>query len=117
MQVLKFGGTSIGSSNQIKKVVSLINLQNNNIVVFSALSDVTNLLSEFIQQSNCGNLIISKQILKIIEAKHLSITNELLSSKNLINIAIKKINASIKLIEKFLDQKIKSTDENLVLAQ
>ena len=117
MQVLKFGGTSIGNSNQIKKTISLINLQKTNVVVFSAFSGVTNLLSEFIQQSKRGNYIVCNQILKTIKNKHTDICYELLQSKKIQIIAINKIEKSIKIIEKFTNRKINGNNENLVLAQ
>ena len=66
MKVLKFDGTSIGDANQIRKVVKLISTNNSKIVVFSALSSVTNLLSEFIQQSNIKNYDTSDKIKDVI---------------------------------------------------
>ena len=50
MKILKFGGTSIADANCIKKVVNIINDSSVKLVVFSAVSGVTNLLSDFIKQ-------------------------------------------------------------------
>ena len=77
MKVLKFGGTSIGSENQIRKIVNIINVNNHNIVVLSAFSSITNLLSEFIQQSIKGNWIVSEQILNLIQERHTHIINHI----------------------------------------
>lgn len=45
MDVLKFGGTSVGSASTIKQVVHIISDSSNpKIVVLSAMSGVTNLL-------------------------------------------------------------------------
>lgn len=117
MRVLKFGGTSIGNPSQIKRALCIPNLSNNNIIVLSAFSGITSLLSEFIKQSNVKNWIICEQVIKIIEDNHYSITNDLLSSLEFKKIAYKRIKQSIKLLKRFLDKKISSSDENEILIQ
>ena len=117
MKVLKFGGTSIGDSNQIRKVVKLISQDNSKIVVFSALSGITNLLSDFIQQVNDKNYIASEQIKIIIKERHLALSTELLYSANFRKIVQKKITESLDAISQFTDQKIIGNDEQFVLAQ
>lgn len=117
MKVLKFGGTSIGTTNQINKVVNIINDNCNKIVVFSAFSSVTNLLSEFIKQSLEGNLIISEQILKLIEQRHSVLINELFSSSNFKQIALSKLMDSINLLESYLKKEISEHDEKVIIAQ
>ena len=56
MKVLKFGGTSVGSSDSIKKVVEIIadySAANTHVaVVSSALSGVTNKLIEMGQEAS-----------------------------------------------------------------
>ena len=53
MIVLKFGGTSVGSAESIKKVAKIISeTQGLKIVVLSAVSGTTNMLVEIIKQSN-----------------------------------------------------------------
>lgn len=47
MKILKFGGTSVGSSCHIKKIVSIINDNQPKIVVLSAVSGTTNKLVRF----------------------------------------------------------------------
>ena len=48
MRVLKFGGTSVGSAERIRKVVDIINDGTPKIVVLSAVSGTTNKLQEII---------------------------------------------------------------------
>ncbi len=117
MKVLKFGGTSIGNANQIRKSVNIILDNEYKIVVFSAIQNITNLLSDFIQQSKKGNWIISEQILHIIKDTHLGIINDLLSGNKFKEIAIKKLNDTIVNLSKYHDQKIKDQDEGIILAQ
>ena len=46
MKVMKFGGTSVGSAQRIKKVAELVSRGGRNIVVLSAMSGTTNSLVE-----------------------------------------------------------------------
>jgi aspartate kinase len=49
MKVLKFGGTSVGSPDRMKKLLDIINPQERQIVVLSAVSGTTNNLVEISQ--------------------------------------------------------------------
>ena len=51
MKVLKFGGTSVGSPDRIKKLLDIINPKDRQIVVLSAVSGTTNSLLEISQAS------------------------------------------------------------------
>ncbi len=44
MKVLKFGGTSVGSAERMKEVARLVNRNEKQIVVLSAMSGTTNAL-------------------------------------------------------------------------
>jgi aspartate kinase len=117
MKVLKFGGTSIGDANQIRKVVKLISQNNSKIVVLSALSGITNLLSEFIKQVNNENYIVSDQIKIIIKERHLALCTELLNCTNFIKLAQKKITETLDALSLFNNQKISGNNVQFVLAQ
>ena len=117
MRVLKFGGTSIGHPSQIRKVLNIPDISSNNIIVLSAFSGTTNLLSEFIEQLKIQNWIICEQLINIIEDNHFSISNDLLSSLEFKKIAYNRIKQSIKLLKRFLDRKISTSDEKEILAQ
>jgi aspartate kinase len=117
MKVLKFGGTSLGSSDRIRNVVNIISDNENKIVVFSAIESITNLLSDFIKQSKNENWIISEQLLEIIKEKHSTLITELISSANLKEIAFKKLNKTILFISKYNYKRIKIKDEKMILSQ
>jgi len=84
MKVLKFGGSSVASSENIKKVISIVkesSNKNNIVVVVSALGGVTDLLLK------AGNLACNSdenyiKIFKTIEEKHLQIVRELIPINN-----------------------------------
>jgi len=117
MRVLKYGGTSVGTVNQIQKVVNHIKFGDSKIVVFSAFSGVTNLLSEFISQSKTGNWIIAEQLIELIQERHLKMINHLITGENFKSIAHKKLNISIKYLRKFLEKRISVSAEKEILVQ
>ena len=82
MIVSKFGGTSVGSSKNIKRVIQIIaNKNNKTVVVVSAIGGITNLLikaSELaVQGDNKYNSILNE-----IKEKHIDIIEELFEKTN-----------------------------------
>ncbi len=80
MQVLKFGGSSVGSEKAIGSVVEIVtqSLQNKpSIVVVSAMHGVTDQLLMLAQTAAQGNEAY-KTIIENIEQKHLDIVRTLL---------------------------------------
>jgi aspartokinase/homoserine dehydrogenase 1 len=83
MNVLKFGGTSVANSTNIKQTVSIFTQAkyNNSLVVVSALSGVTDLLIQAAVDASISN---GKYIetLNHIEQKHLDCVTELILQNN-----------------------------------
>lgn len=80
MKVLKFGGTSVGSSESIKKVAQIVKSrvdQGRTIVVVSAMSGVTNLLLDCSEKSAKGDDSY-KATLNLIEEKHFQVVRDLI---------------------------------------
>ncbi|WP_027126869.1 bifunctional aspartate kinase/homoserine dehydrogenase I [Gelidibacter mesophilus] len=84
MNVLKFGGTSVGSAENIKKVITILDNYSQNesvICVVSAVGGITDKLlraGEFAQQKNESYLTEFKTIKEI----HLKILSELIPNQN-----------------------------------
>jgi len=79
MKVLKFGGTSVGSAENIKTLLRIVaqeKLQSNPVVVLSAMSGVTNLLTDMAERAERGEDYDAS--LKEIEAKHFAVIRSLL---------------------------------------
>lgn len=79
MKVLKFGGTSVGSAENIKTLLNIVakeKLQSNPVVVLSAMSGVTNLLTDMAERAERGENYDAS--LKEIEAKHFAVIRSLL---------------------------------------
>ena len=79
MKILKFGGTSVGSAENIKTLLSIVakeKSQSNPVVVLSAMSGVTNLLTDMAEKAERGEDYDTG--LKEIEAKHFAVIRSLL---------------------------------------
>jgi aspartate kinase len=81
MIVMKFGGTSVGSSERIKSVVELIRDERPKIVVLSAMSGTTNALvkiSELLYDKKQNEAAFA---IDELESKYLKVVNDLYSSE------------------------------------
>ncbi len=80
MKVLKFGGTSVGSVESIRTLLEILKNESaageNPVVVLSAMSGVTNLLSEMAEEAAKGKNF-SKHLLEL-ESKHFDVIKALL---------------------------------------
>lgn len=84
MRVLKFGGTSVGTVNSIQEVTEIISKRANKsaglVVVFSAMSGVTNKLLEAGKTASEGKEEYL-EIIKNIEARHFEVIKNLIPVK------------------------------------
>lgn len=83
MKVLKFGGTSVGSIENIKRVKEIITDGTKKIVVLSAMSGTTNALvaiSELIKKNNIEEAI---QNIKSLKEKYILVLDELIEASSL----------------------------------
>src|SRR5947209_20095174 len=65
LRVMKFGGTSVGDSSCIRRVVEIVRAasrESSVVVVVSAMSGVTNKLIEAANQAKAGNTISVESI-------------------------------------------------------
>jgi aspartokinase/homoserine dehydrogenase 1 len=81
MKILKFGGTSVGSVESISKLLQIIEKEQkksgNPVIVLSAMSGVTNLLSSMADKAAQGGTFSSE--LKELEERHFEVIKELLA--------------------------------------
>ncbi len=80
MKVLKFGGTSVGSSQRMMEVAKLINDGEKKIVVLSAMSGTTNSLVEISDYLYKKNPEGANDIINKLEEKYKQHVNELYST-------------------------------------
>lgn len=81
MKVLKFGGTSVGSVESISKLLQIIEKEHQSsgypVIVLSAMSGVTNLLSSMADKASRGGTFTEE--LRELEDRHFEVIKELLA--------------------------------------
>lgn len=77
MNVLKFGGTSVGSPARIEHVADLIEKDGKNITVLSAMAGTTNSLVEISEYLYKGNIPGAQETINALEAKYYKVIDEL----------------------------------------
>ena len=77
MKVLKFGGTSVGSVENMRAVMQLITDGNQKIVVLSAMSGTTNSLVEIANYLQKKNKDAARQVISQLEQKYNQVINDL----------------------------------------
>jgi aspartate kinase len=80
MNVLKFGGTSVGSAQRIKNVASLVSSRGKNVIVLSAMSGTTNTLVEICDYLYKKNQAGARDVINALEAKYKGVIAELFSA-------------------------------------
>ncbi|NDK07782.1 aspartate kinase [Candidatus Gracilibacteria bacterium] len=85
MKVLKFGGTSVGSSEMIKKTAQIVvNTKNNDnvVVIVSAMTKVTNTLIDLCEQIILGDQTKVSEIYYSLYIKHIDTILDINPDKN-----------------------------------
>lgn len=80
MEVLKFGGTSVGSAERMKSVAELINYPGKKIVVLSAMSGTTDHLVKITQALFKKETDAAVKLIKELEPRYRKTTDELYKS-------------------------------------
>lgn len=76
--VLKFGGTSVGSAQRMREVAQIINDGNTKLVVLSAMSGTTNALLEISGMLAKGQKPEAKERIQQLKQKYVEVVEELL---------------------------------------
>ena len=117
MKVLKFGGSSIATAPKMKEVAKLIQTKEKKIVVFSALSNMTNTLVEISDYLYKKNSDGANEIINSLESDYLELVADLYSNekyKNQVTDALKEVFMSIRSYTKDL---FTLFEEKVILAQ
>lgn len=118
MIVLKFGGTSVGSAESIKKVVDIIvNTPGKKFIVFSAFSGVTNLLESINISYKLKEPGEVAKSLVLLETKCKEIISQLFSSSSYKQIAWSFIDHKIQHISDLVYQTYSEDVTKIIIAQ
>jgi len=117
MDVLKFGGTSVGSAQRMKEVAKLICDGYPKIVVLSAMSGTTNSLVEISDYLYKKNQEGATELISKLLAKYLGVIDELYSTKAYKLKAIEALNVHFNNIRSLVKDKFTLVEEKVILAQ
>ncbi|MCM1518286.1 MAG: aspartate kinase [Pseudoflavonifractor sp.] len=117
MKVLKFGGTSVGSALRMKEVANLVIARGKNIIVLSAMSGTTNTLVEISDYLYKKNIDGAKETINMLERKYATTIDELYSSQEYKDKALKEVRSCFNYIRSFTKDIFTSFEEKEILAQ
>lgn len=117
MKVLKFGGTSLGTPQRMKSIVSLINDGETNIIVLSAVSGTTNQLVNIAQLLFDNEKENALANINSLEESYRDYINELLIQVEQRERANKYLSERLNLIRSFSEQSFSLREEKIILAQ
>lgn len=117
MKVLKFGGTSVGSVENMRAVMNLIADGEQKIVVLSAMSGTTNSLVEISNYLHKKNKDTAGLLIGKLETIYKKVVSDLFASEENKTAGSKVIKESFKTIKSFTSGKFSEVGENTILAQ
>ena len=117
MNVMKFGGTSVGSAERIRNVAELISKSGCNIVVLSAMSGTTNTLVEISGYLYNKNSDSARDTINTLKAKYEKVVSELYSTEEYRSKAAEYVNSIFTYLPGFTKQLFSQTEEKIILAQ
>ncbi|MDL2223534.1 aspartate kinase [Bacteroidales bacterium OttesenSCG-928-M11] len=117
MQVLKFGGSSIGSVSKMNSVVSLLNDGKSRVVVFSAMAGMTSSLSEVADYLYKKNPDGANEIINHLEQSYCDILSELFLASSYKEEAQDLVRSSFDYIRSFTKDIFTLFEEKAILAQ
>jgi aspartate kinase len=117
MKVLKFGGTSVGSPERMKKLLDVINPSERQIVVLSAVSGTTNSLVEISQAYLASDKAKAKDLVKALKDKYEIFIKELYKKEEFLAKGKEVIDYHFDLLSGFSNDLFTTIEERVVLAQ
>ena len=117
MKVLKFGGTSVGSPENMRAVMNLVADGEQKIIVLSAMSGTTNSLVEISNYLYKKNKDTARIFIGKLEQQYKNVVSELFVSKENQKLGQQIIKESFNTIKSFTSGKFNEIGENTILAQ
>ncbi len=117
MKILKFGGTSVGSPERIKKLLDIVRPKEKQIVVLSAVSGTTNSLVEISQAYLNGDKRKAAELIKSLQNKYQIFVKELFSTEDGLLKGNELIDYHFSLISSFSNELFTPIEEKVILAQ
>ena len=117
MKVLKFGGTSVGSVENMRAVMQLITDGNQKLVVLSAMSGTTNSLVEIANYLQKKNKDAARQVISQLEQKYYKVVNDLYTTEEKKEKGKAIVSGIFQTIKSFTSGDFNEVGENAIVAQ
>lgn len=117
MKIKKFGGTSVGSPERMKKLLSIIGTEERQIVVLSAVAGTTNSLVEISQAYLKSNKSEARSLTDALYNKYQIFVDELFSTSEGKKNGLELINYHFNIIGSFSTDLFTPVEEKIILAQ
>ncbi|MBK0381902.1 aspartate kinase [Pedobacter sp. SD-b] len=117
MKVLKFGGTSVGSPERMKKLLDIINANEKQIVVLSAVSGTTNNLVEIGQAYLASDKPKATILIKALKDKYEIFITELFEKPEFLTEAKEVIDYHFDLLYGFANDLFTQVEDKIIVAQ
>jgi aspartate kinase len=117
MKVLKFGGTSVGSAARMQKLLDIINPQERQIVVLSAMSGTTNNLVEIGQAYLAGDKVKAVNLITVLKDKYEGVIKELYKKPDTLEQGKEVIDYHFRLLSSFANDLFTPIEDKIILAQ
>lgn len=117
MLILKFGGTSVGSPDRMKKLLDIINPAQRQIVVLSAVSGTTNSLVEISKAFLEGDKEKASTLISSLHESYNQFIRELFSTAEGLENGQDLIDYHFSLISSFGNELFTPIEEKIILAQ
>lgn len=117
MKILKFGGTSVGSPERMKKVAELICRENRPFVVLSAMSGTTNTLLEVAGYLHNRNQEGAIDTLTSLESKYERVVSRLYGTDAARDEALQYVKEVFDYLKTFSKKLFTATQEKILVAQ
>jgi aspartate kinase len=117
MKVLKFGGTSVGSAARMQKLLDIINPQERQIVVLSAMSGTTNSLVEIGHAYLANDKAKAANLIAVLKDKYEAVIKELLKKPETFEQGKEVIDYHFRLLSSFANDLFTPIEDKIILAQ
>ncbi|HPF97361.1 MAG: aspartate kinase [Flavobacteriaceae bacterium] len=117
MQVLKFGGTSVGSVHNMAHVKTIINDGRPKVVVLSAMSGTTNALVDISESIRLGNQQLALEQIGNLQQKYFQVVDELLQDTFLNSEALAYVESVFRLLQSYVEETHTQGVYNKIVAQ
>jgi aspartate kinase len=117
MKVLKFGGTSVGSPERMKKLLDIIDASERQIVVLSAVAGTTNSLVGIGQAYLAEDKNRAVALINVLKDKYLTFVNELFATPQFLALGNEIIDRHFGLLFSLANDLFTAVEEKVILAQ